>query len=64
MTRDVQGQFQPAPHAELVECSARIVLHDLLSGADDFGDIPISPGLPKPGWPLEFLLRLADHGGA
>jgi len=57
MTCHVQRQFKAAPDPQLVECGAKVVLHDLFGCAQTSGNITIGQPLPDQRCDLYFLCR-------
>src|SRR5690348_951887 len=54
MVGDVEGQFQPAPHTQLVENNAQVVLDHLLGGADVLADFPVGHAFPDQSGNFDF----------
>src|SRR5208282_5429635 len=52
---NVQGQFKPRPDAQLVKSGAQIVLHHLLAGYKDPGNVLVGEPLPDQSSYLNFL---------
>ena len=51
----VEREFQPGPYSQLVEGGAQVVLHYLLAGEQDPGNVFVGKTLPDQGRDLNFL---------
>jgi len=52
---DVEREFEPGPHSQLVEGGAQVVLHYLLAGDEHLGNVLVRKTLPDQGGDLNFL---------
>lgn len=55
VSRDVEGQFQTAPDAQLIKRVAQVILYDLLGSANYVGNFAIGLTFPNQHRDLNFL---------